>query len=133
MSKGITPEALRSSGKSFSFSRAQFSFSALKAKVSGWLSEVDLRGYGTAYDAFARGDMTYANRLSEITCPLLALTGSGDQNSSPAMARAMADAAPLGRALVIEGHRHMVNLTAKDAVNTALQDWLEIEHVVAAQ
>ncbi|WP_439109696.1 alpha/beta fold hydrolase [Lentibacter sp.] len=96
-----------------------------RAQVSGWLSKVSSEGYGTAYDAFARGDTTYADKIGGITCPLLALTGSGDQNSSPAMARAISDAAPLGRALVIEGHRHMVNLTAEDEVNTALQDWLK--------
>lgn len=104
-----------------------------RAKVSGWLSDVNLRGYGTAYDAFARGDMTYADRLGEIICPLLALTGSGDENSSPAMARAIAGAAPLGRAVVIEGHRHMVNLTAVDAVNTALLEWLETKQEVEVQ
>lgn len=96
-----------------------------RAQVSGWLSEVNPHGYGTAYDAFARGDTTYADQIGSITCPLLALTGGGDQNSTPAMTRAIAKAAPLGRALVIEGHRHMVNLTAQDEVNMALQSWLE--------
>ena len=40
------------------------------------------------------------------------------------MSHAMAAAAPQGRALVIEGHRHMVNLTAPETVTAALQDWL---------
>ncbi|KPA21158.1 AB hydrolase superfamily protein YdjP [Shimia sp. SK013] len=104
-----------------------------REKVAGWLSEVDLQGYATAYDAFARGDTTYADRLGNITCPLLALTGSDDQNSSPEMARSIAAAAPLGQALVIEGHRHMVSLTAEEAVNTALQEWLETKQKVEAQ
>ena len=39
----------------------------------------------------------------------------------------MAAAAPHGRAVVIEGHRHMVNLTAPEAVNAALIDWLHWE------
>jgi pimeloyl-ACP methyl ester carboxylesterase len=42
------------------------------------------------------------------------------------MSKAMAAAAACGRAVVIEGHRHMVNLTAPDAVNAALGEWLEI-------
>jgi pimeloyl-ACP methyl ester carboxylesterase len=97
---------------------------AARSKVSDWLSSVDQAGYATAYSAFARGDATYADRFSAISCPLLALTGDGDQNSSPAMSVAMAEAAQNGKSLVIEGHRHMVNLTAPDQVNTALRDWL---------
>ncbi len=36
----------------------------------------------------------------------------------------MAEAAPKGEAAIIEGHRHMVNLTAPDEVNRLLSDWL---------
>ena len=93
-------------------------------KVSGWLRQVDIGGYATAYGAFARGDATYADRFHEIRCPLLALTGSGDANSSPEMSRAMAEAAPNGRAVVIEGHRHMVNLTAPERVTEEMRAWL---------
>lgn len=96
-----------------------------RESVAGWLAEVSPRGYATAYGAFSRGDDIYADRFAAIRCPLLALTGDQDPNSTPAMARAMADAAPEGRALVIEGHRHMVNLTAPDRVSQALIDWME--------
>jgi pimeloyl-ACP methyl ester carboxylesterase len=97
---------------------------AARDQVAGWLSAVDRDGYATAYAAFARGDATYADRFAGITCPLLALTGDGDPNSTPAMSQAMADAAPQGKALVIQGHRHMVNLTAPDQVTAALAAWL---------
>ncbi|MBY6059390.1 MULTISPECIES: alpha/beta fold hydrolase [Leisingera] len=100
---------------------------AARAQVAEWLSGVDLAGYAAAYTAFARGDSTYADGFGGIRCPLLALTGDGDPNSTPAMAQAMADAAPQGRAVVIEGHRHMVNLTAPAEVNAALHDWLNTE------
>ncbi|KIC26852.1 MULTISPECIES: alpha/beta fold hydrolase [unclassified Leisingera] len=100
---------------------------AARAQVGEWLSAVNLAGYAAAYTAFARGDSTYADGFAGIPCPLLALTGDGDPNSTPAMAQAMADAAPQGRAVVIEGHRHMVNLTAPAAVNAALQGWLDTE------
>lgn len=39
----------------------------------------------------------------------------------------MASAAVCGQAIVIEGHRHMVNLTAPDAVNAALLAWMRAE------
>lgn len=97
---------------------------AVRAEVAGWLSGVDRKGYAMAYRAFAMGDATYADMLDRIACPALFLTGAGDPNSTATMAREMAAMAPQGRAVVIEGHRHMVNLTAPDLVTQALTDWL---------
>jgi pimeloyl-ACP methyl ester carboxylesterase len=91
------------------------------------LADVDKQGYATAYRAFANGDAVYADRWPEIDCPALFLTGADDQNSTPEMCRAMAFAAPRGRAVIIDEHRHMVNLTAPDLVNTALSEWMETE------
>ena len=104
---------------------------AIRADVAGWLSAVNRAGYAAAYRAFSQGDDVYADRLSQIRCPALMLTGAGDPNSTAEMARAMAAAAH-GEAVVIEGHRHMVNLTAPELVNQALTRWLsqkETTHV----
>lgn len=95
-----------------------------RADVARWLGAVDIDGYAAAYGAFARGDATYADRFDQITGPFLALTGDGDPNSTPAMSRAMAEAVQDGRDVVVIGHRHMVNLTAPDLVNTHLLQWL---------
>lgn len=100
---------------------------AARKEVEGWLSNVDPTGYATAYGAFARGDRTYADRLRDIICPFLAITGDGDFNSTPAMSAEMAAAVPRGQSKVIKGHRHLVNLTAPDQVNAALKDWLKWE------
>ncbi len=97
---------------------------AVRADVAAWLSAVNIDGYATAYGAFARGDAIYADMFRTIACPLLALTGGDDPNSTPAMARAMADEALQGTAIIIDRHRHMVNLTAPDMVNAALLKWL---------
>jgi (E)-2-((N-methylformamido)methylene)succinate hydrolase len=97
---------------------------ALRDTVAGWLRDVSPAGYAAAYRAFADGDTVYADRLGQIRCPLLVLTGDGDANSTAAMTHAMAAMAPLGRAVVIAGHRHMVNLTAPAAVSTELLHWL---------
>ena len=97
---------------------------AARALCGKLLAEVDAEGYATAYGAFATGDAVYADRWPDVACPALFLTGEGDLNSSPAMSRAMAVAAQNGRALIIPGHRHMVNLTAPDPVNAALIDWM---------
>ena len=90
----------------------------------GWLASVDVEGYGTAYAAFAQGDETYADAWPRVRAPALFITGAEDPNSTPAMSRAMAAAAQAGQALVIEGHRHMINLTAPQFVNDALSAWL---------
>ncbi|MFT6371734.1 MAG: pimeloyl-ACP methyl ester carboxylesterase [Gammaproteobacteria bacterium] len=92
--------------------------------VHSCLMQIDLEGYSTAYRAFARGDRTFAARWSEVTSPMLALTGDGDPNSTPEMSHAMAAAAINGHVEVINGHRHMLNLTASDAVNVILKTWL---------
>lgn len=94
-----------------------------RTQVARWLSQVDQAGYATAYGAFARGDATYAKAWPQIACPLLALTGDADPNSTPAMARAMADLAQNGTAEILPG-RHMVNLTDPDAVTQSLSRWL---------
>lgn len=96
----------------------------VRAQVAQWLRVVNLRGYAAAYQAFANGDMAYAGKWPAIHCPALVLTGEGDANSTPEMAKAMAKAAAFGRAVVIEGHRHMVNLTAPDQVSQAMAAWL---------
>lgn len=94
------------------------------ALVRDLLQVVDPAGYAAAYAAFAGGDGIYADCWSRVGCPALFLTGDGDLNSTADMARDMAAAARRGRAVVIEGHRHMVNLTAPEEVNRALAEWL---------
>ena len=95
--------------------------------VRDLLQAVDPEGYATAYRAFATGDTVYSGCWPHVACPALFLTGDGDRNSTPEMAYEMASAAQRGRAVVIAGHRHMVNLTAPEEVNEALADWLTWE------
>lgn len=95
------------------------------SKVKSWLQQVDMSGYATAYAAFAQGDAVYADQWPKIGCPALILTGTGDPNSTVEMAIQMASQAQKGKAIVIENERHMVNLTAPDQVNSAMQAWLE--------
>jgi pimeloyl-ACP methyl ester carboxylesterase len=104
---------------------------ALRDQVAVWLRSVPQAGYAAAYRAFAEGDSVYADRLGEIGCPLLVLTGDGDANSTAEMTRTMAAMVPQGRAAIIPGHRHMVNLTAPEAVTGALRAWLTPEKATA--
>jgi pimeloyl-ACP methyl ester carboxylesterase len=91
-----------------------------------WLNLVDPQGYAVAYAAFAGGDETYADRWKDVAGPALFLTGSDDPNSTPSMASQMAARAPQGLVRIVEGHRHMVNLTAPAIVNSLLAEWLSL-------
>ncbi|MFD1880612.1 alpha/beta fold hydrolase [Paracoccus pacificus] len=102
---------------------------AVRNRVAGWLSQMNPQSYATAYRAFAAGDAVYADRIGRIACPALLLTGEGDLNSSAQMTRQMAAQMPDAQAVVIAGHRHMVNLTAPDPVNAALRDWLSRKEI----
>lgn len=104
---------------------------APRAQVAQWLRSASQAGYGAAYRAFAEGDDIYADRLGEIRCPVLVLTGENDANSTPAMAESMATMAPMGRVVVVPGHRHMTNLTAPEAVTSALRAWMDQERAAA--
>lgn len=92
--------------------------------VHDLLQTVDQAGYAAAYTAFATGDSVYSDCWPKVNCPALFLTGDSDLNSTAEMAAEMAAAAPRGKAVVIEGHRHMVNLTAPENVTAALVSWL---------
>lgn len=105
----------------------------IRDRVAGWLGAADPRAYATAYRAFAEGDEIYADGWSGLRVPVLVLTGTGDPNSTPAMAQAMAAAAPRSRLCVIDGHRHMVSLTAPEAVAAAMRDWLAMPVAAAAE
>jgi pimeloyl-ACP methyl ester carboxylesterase len=89
-----------------------------------WLQLMDVEAYATAYSAFAGGDAVYAKSWPKVRCPVLFLTGELDPNSTPEMARQLAEITPNSRLEVIEGHRHMVNLTAPDIVNGLIEQWL---------
>jgi len=73
------------------------------------------------------GDATNADAWPDIACPALFLTGEDDPNSTPAMAEAMAAAAPRG-----ERKNHCRppphgQPDAPDAVNEILSEWLSRE------
>ncbi len=94
---------------------------ALRERVGVWLKQVDVSAYAAAYRVFATSDRAFSGALSGLLCPTLFATGEGDPNSTPAMAEAMASAAPRGRGAVIPGARHMMPLTHWQETNALLQ------------
>ncbi len=90
------------------------------AKVRHVLVSNDLADYLRAYRVFATSDAEVAARLSAIECPVLALTGDLDSNSTPAMSRAIADAVADGRHAVLPELAHGAPIEAPERVAETL-------------
>jgi pimeloyl-ACP methyl ester carboxylesterase len=97
------------------------------------LRNVDSIGYARAYGLFASSDEAHYGRLPTLAMPALFLTGELDLNSTPAMSRAMADAAPQGQCEIIARARHMMALATPDEVNTRLVAFLRFATKRAVQ
>lgn len=76
------------------------------------------------YADFATGDATFTDGYADISCAFLTITSDLDSNSTPAISQQMAELIQNGRAVILQGHGHMMNLTAPDEVNSTLLDWL---------
>ncbi|MGA0560869.1 alpha/beta fold hydrolase [Ancylobacter sp. VNQ12] len=98
---------------------------ATAARVAGLLAACDPVGYARAYALFAASDEAHRDRLASLAVPALFMTADGDPNSTPSMSQAMARLAPQGRVEVLAEARHMMNLTAPEAVNQRLLAFLQ--------
>jgi pimeloyl-ACP methyl ester carboxylesterase len=92
--------------------------------VKRFLTEVNPQGYARTYRLFASSDAVHADGLPRLAMPALFMTGEFDPNSSPDMSRAMAALAPQGCLHIVVGARHMMNVTAPDAINQRLRAFL---------
>lgn len=63
--------------------------------------------------------------LPTITCPTLVMTGALDQWAPPAQHEQIAAKIPNSHLVIVEGAGHMIQLEAPDAVNEAINRWLE--------
>lgn len=87
------------------------------------LRRVNHAGYSRTYGLFARSDRHHLGKLDRLTMPALFMTGEFDYNSAPSMSEAMAAAAPLGKAIVVKGQRHLMTLAAPETINRNLDDF----------
>ncbi len=85
-----------------------------------WLTAVDPAGYKAAYTVFSTEDGPDELALSGLEMPALFMTGGLEPNSTPAMSEAMAKLAAKGRAVVLPGAAHMLQMTHPAAVNAEL-------------
>ncbi len=94
------------------------------AWIKSKLEDNDPTGYGLIYALFSRSDNTYVGKLGDLTCPALFLTGALDPNSTPAMSQEMAAATPNGRAISLDGERHMMSLVSPERTTEVLASFL---------
>ena len=81
-------------------------------------------GFLPAYRLFARTDDRLAERLAEITIPVLVITGGDDTGSTPVMAQRMAKAMGNSQCRIFPGVRHMLPMEAADELNAMLKEFL---------
>ena len=94
------------------------------AKVGLWLSQSPPFGYGRAYRLFALSDQAFVNKLSQLTMPVLYLTGDDDPNSTPEMSEQMSKLTPQGKFHSIKGEAHMMAFIAAEKTNNRIETFL---------
>lgn len=100
-------------------------FSEAESLSRKLLLDVNPKGYAAAYSVFADSDKAHAQALKTLAAPALFFTADGDPNSTPEMSMAMAALAPNGSSKVLQGHRHMMTLTAPEKVSATLDTFIE--------
>jgi pimeloyl-ACP methyl ester carboxylesterase len=93
-------------------------------EMLGWIRDGDFAPKIKAYEVFATGDAETAGKLARVDIPALALTGELDAGSPPHMTERMAAELSRGRALVLDGQRHMMPVLDAGRVNAALRAFL---------
>ncbi|MBM3573507.1 MAG: alpha/beta fold hydrolase [Alphaproteobacteria bacterium] len=84
----------------------------------------DLQGYLNAYRVFATGDRELVEAIRAIACPTLVATGALDPNSTPEMARRMAEIIPNAKLEIWPGLAHMTPVEGAKVVNLSLLRFL---------
>ncbi len=93
-------------------------------RVSGWLEAVRPAGVAWAQRAMAaRPDSFDVLRTADV--PALVVVGDEDELTPMAEARAMVEALPDARLMVVSGSGHLSSVERPDAVSEALRGWLD--------
>lgn len=93
--------------------------------IRAMLAANDPVSYLRAYQVFAISDTCYFERLDQIACPALVITGEGDIGSTPSMARSIAQRIRNARVEVVPGYRHMLPVEGWSVLNRKLLCFLK--------
>ncbi|MDY0885507.1 alpha/beta fold hydrolase [Dongia soli] len=92
----------------------------------------DLEPYANAYAVFGSADAELVESVAEIHSPTLVITGSDDQRSTAAMARALAARLPQGRLEIIAGQRHLTPLEVPGQLAASIRNFITGPHAARA-
>ncbi|MEM9032720.1 MAG: alpha/beta hydrolase, partial [Pseudomonadota bacterium] len=92
-----------------------------RAACRAWLQSVDPQGYQAAYRVFAAEPGLRHERLKQLSCHALFMTGDLEPNATAEMSRKMAGRAPLGQCRIVSGAAHMMPMTHPQTVASALR------------
>ncbi|MGH8619138.1 MAG: 3-oxoadipate enol-lactonase [Burkholderiales bacterium] len=90
--------------------------------VGGWIAATPVDGYAGCCHALPQINVT--DRLKEIKVPALVIVGEQDMGTPPAMARAIHEALPGSRLVLIPSAAHLSNMEQPAAFTKALLDFL---------
>lgn len=91
-------------------------------RAAGMVLRTSPAGYIGCAEALKTLD--YLRHLPQMRPEVLYIVGSEDGGAPPDAMRAMAEATPKGRLVVIEGAAHIANMEDPDAFNAVIADWV---------
>jgi len=95
------------------------------AQVRAWVLANDRQAFAAAYHVLAQADAELAERIGDIACPALVITGSEDFGNSPDMARRCARRMRQAECSILPGLRHMALAERPEAVLALLLPFLD--------
>jgi 3-oxoadipate enol-lactonase len=95
------------------------------AEMRALIAATPAEGYAACCDAIERMDLR--PDLAGIEAPTLAIAASGDPSTPPSHLRAIAEAVPRGRLVVVDAAAHLVNVEQPQQVNQLIREHLEHE------
>jgi 3-oxoadipate enol-lactonase len=101
------------------------------ARVRDCLLRDDVDGWSAAWHAIA--DFSAAAQLGRLRVPALVVGGEKDAATPPNVVRALADAIPGARLIVLSGAPHMMQIECPQAFSAAVSDFLNGLRSVSAR
>ena len=94
----------------------------LRREVLDTMLGNDRNSYVACFRVFAEADAKLWKRSPQVSCPVLAITGSDDSGSTPEMAHDIADHVQHGGSIIVQGARHLLPLERRAELSRALAE-----------
>lgn len=92
----------------------------LVERIRQRIAGCDRAGYLTASEVYAWADVTTADMLKHVSCPVLVMCGALDMGTTPDMARRLAAAIAGAKLTIVPRQRHMLAMEEPELVGAAV-------------